>query len=74
MNNLTKCHYVLHPSANVTFYKIGTVTLGNPPSLIELSTEPLSLFLLRSLIVATIYIAVFAFIAWYALKQAQVLE
>jgi len=67
-------NYILHPSANVTFFKIGTVTPGKPPELIELSTEPLSLFLLRSLMVATTYTTIFTFIAWYAFKRAQVLE
>jgi len=70
-NNLIS--YILYPSANVTFFKIGVLTPGQLP-LIELYTEPLSLVLLRSLFVATIYIVVFLLTAWYAFKQAQVLE
>jgi len=66
-------NYILYPSANVTFFNISTLPRTSP-EWIELSTEPLSIFLLRSLMVATTYIAVFTFIAWYALKRAQVLE
>jgi len=62
--------YVLHPSSEVTFSKIGF----RPPSMIELYVEPLSLVLLRSITVALTYILAFLFISWYALKQAQVLE
>jgi ABC-type transport system involved in multi-copper enzyme maturation permease subunit len=70
--NLVTC--ILHPSANVTFYSISTLTRGTPLSLSELYTEPLSLVLLRSLFVATTYICVFTFIAWYTFRRAQVLE
>jgi len=66
-------NYILYPSANVTFFNISTLPRTSP-QWIELSTEPLSIFLLRSLMVATTYIAVFAFIAWYAFRRAQVLE
>jgi len=67
-------NYVLHPSSEVTFFKIGGVRLGEPPSMIELYVEPISLVLLRAVTVAVIYILAFLFISWYALKQAQVVE
>jgi len=66
-------NYVLHPSSEVTFYKIGALRPGSS-SMIELYLEPLSLVLLRSIAVAATYILVFSFIAWYALKRAQVVE
>jgi len=65
--------YVLHPSVEVSFFKISGFSaeqfLWTP-----LYTEPLSLVLLRSIIVAATYILVFLFIAWYAFKRAQILE
>jgi len=64
--------YILHPSSNVTFYKIGLFTPGMP-SIIELYVEPLSFVVLRSILVASIYILVFSFVAWYAFRRAQVL-
>jgi ABC-type transport system involved in multi-copper enzyme maturation permease subunit len=67
-------NYILHPSSSVTFSKIGGFQPGQPPSMIELYVEPLSLVLLRSIAVAAIYVLVFSFISWYALKRAQVLE
>jgi ABC-type transport system involved in multi-copper enzyme maturation permease subunit len=63
-------NYALHASANVTFYKIGF----QPFSMIELYSEPLSVVLLRSMIVAVAYIFVFMFISWFAFKRAEVLE
>jgi len=67
-------NYVLHPSWEVTFYKISGFLTPGQISMIELYVEPLSLVLLRSIAVAAIYIFVFNFIAWYALKKAQVTE
>ena len=66
--------YILHPSEEVSFYKIsgisgGQISWGSP-----LYTEPLSLVLLRSTIVAAAYVLVFLFIAWYAFKRARILE
>ncbi len=51
--------YVLHPSSNVTFFRI---------------LEPISLVLLRSIAVALTYVLAFSLISWYALKRAQILE
>ncbi|MFQ5951645.1 MAG: ABC transporter permease [Candidatus Geothermarchaeales archaeon] len=64
--------YVLHPSAEVTFY---TFRFGGPgpPSLGDvLYTRPMSSVLLQSLTVAFTYILVFSLVAWFALKRAEV--
>jgi hypothetical protein len=61
--------YVLNPFANVTYIKISSMFLPTP-----LYTEPLSLVLARSIIVAAVYILLFMFISWFALKRAEVLE
>jgi len=66
--------YVLHPSSDVTFFKIGGFQLGELPSMIELYSEPLSFVLLRSIAVAVTYILVFLFISWFAFKRAEILE
>jgi ABC-type transport system involved in multi-copper enzyme maturation permease subunit len=66
-------NYVLHPSAEVTFFKIGGFSAPEF-SWTPLYAEPLSLVLLRSIIVAATYILVFLFISWYAFKRAQILE
>jgi ABC-type transport system involved in multi-copper enzyme maturation permease subunit len=61
--------YVLNPFANVTYIKISSMFLPTP-----LYTEPLSLVLARSIIVAAVYILLFMFISWLAFKRAEVLE
>jgi ABC-type transport system involved in multi-copper enzyme maturation permease subunit len=65
--------YVLHPAENVTFTKTEFVGAGRE-LLVPLYTEPLSLVVARAIAVAAIYIFVFNFIAWYALKRTQVAE
>ncbi len=65
-------NYVLYPSSDVGIYKIGLFTPGMP-SLVELYVEPLSFVVLRSILVASAYILVFSFVAWYALRRAQIL-
>ncbi len=70
-------NYVLYPSANVNFTKMSIELRGGQQPLITQTlayTEPLSVVALRSLGVAFAYILVFLFIAWYALKRAQVVE
>jgi ABC-type transport system involved in multi-copper enzyme maturation permease subunit len=68
-------NYILDPSTNVTFSKLGSFTPGQQlPEMIPVYTEPLSLILLRSIIVATAYTVAFVVIAWFAFKRAQVLE
>ena len=73
--------YVLYPSANVQFIKLDIATFQGgtvPPNLSQFGqlvyTEPMSTIALRSVGVAFVYIAVFLFIAWIALKRAQILE
>ncbi|MDG6995442.1 MAG: ABC transporter permease [Nitrososphaerota archaeon] len=68
--------FILHPSFFVAFVKMGVSTQGpvTTPVLTVLYTEPLSYVLLSSLSVALVYIFVFLFIAWFALRQAQVAE
>jgi ABC-type transport system involved in multi-copper enzyme maturation permease subunit len=63
-------NYILHPSSDVTFYKID---LFAPGMLVDLYVEPLSFVVLKSILVASIYILVFSFVAWYAFRRAQVL-
>jgi len=68
-------NYILDPSTNVTFSKLGSFTPGQQlPEMIPVYTEPLSLILLRSIIVAIAYTVAFTVIAWFAFKRAQVLE
>ena len=62
-------NYILHPTSNVTFFKIVGFLPTEP-----LYAEPLSLVLLRSIAVALTYILVFSLISWYAFKRAQILE
>jgi ABC-type transport system involved in multi-copper enzyme maturation permease subunit len=66
--------YILHPSENVSFFKISGISEGQISWGSPLYTEPLSLVLLRSTIVAVAYVLVFLFISWYAFKRAQILE
>jgi ABC-type transport system involved in multi-copper enzyme maturation permease subunit len=65
--------YILNPTANITFYKYEIQGSGNMRP-IQLNTEPLSLVVAKSIAVAAVYILVFNFIAWFALKRAQVAE
>lgn len=65
--------YVLHPDENVTFFRLQIQGRGEITR-VPLFTEPLSLVLIRSIVVALVYSVVFNFIAWYALKRAQVAE
>jgi len=66
-------NYVLYPSSNVTFFKIGAL-MGQAPQMVEIYTEPLSTVLARSILVALAYIIAFLSISWYAFKRAQILE
>jgi hypothetical protein len=61
-DNLVKL--IINPAAEVNFLSART----------PLYTESLSLILTRSLIVATVYISIFLFIAWFALERAQITE
>lgn len=64
---------ILHPNENVTFTK--TEIMGQSQEiLVPLYSEPLSIVVARSIAVAAVYMFVFNFIAWYALKRVQVTE
>ena len=67
--------YILNSTAEVTFYRI-EIRGGGIGGIIRvpLYTEPLSVVAARSVAVAIVYILVFNFIAWYALKRTQVAE
>jgi ABC-type transport system involved in multi-copper enzyme maturation permease subunit len=66
-------NYVLYPSSNVTFFKIGALR-GQSPQMVEICTEPLSTVLARSILVALAYIITFLSVSWQAFKRAQILE
>ncbi len=74
--NLINC--VLYPSANVNFTKTNIELQGTmeQPQITQtlVYTESISVVALRSLGVALVYIFVFLFITWYALRRAQILE
>ncbi|MBN1682141.1 ABC transporter permease [Candidatus Bathyarchaeota archaeon] len=61
----------LNPSAIVNFirFEIGG---GEGIKILEVYTETLSYVVSRSFIVAIVYVFLFSFIAWYALKRAQI--
>jgi ABC-type transport system involved in multi-copper enzyme maturation permease subunit len=68
-------NYILHPSWNVTFYKIDLS--GSTPGFAlweELYTEPLSHLVLSSIAVAIIYVAVFVTISWFIFRRTQIKE
>jgi len=70
-------NWALYPSANANFTQLNiqfqgnTTSVGNP---IFVYAEPTGLIAARSLGIGLVYIAVFLFIAWFALKKAQILE
>jgi len=68
--------YILNSTVDVGFYRseISGTGAGLTIKRVLMYTEPLSLIVSRSIVVALVYIFVFNFIAWYALKRAQVAE
>jgi len=68
--------YILNSTVDVGFYR--SEITGTGPGLrinrVLMYTEPLSIIVGKSIAVAAVYIFVFNFIAWYALKRAQVTE
>jgi ABC-type transport system involved in multi-copper enzyme maturation permease subunit len=64
---------ILNPTAEVNFIKF-ELTGGAGPRIIEVFTETLSYVVMRSLLVASVYIFTLSFIAWFALKRAQITE
>ena len=71
-------NYILHPSWEVTYYKINIeeMTPGQQQQVPwePLYSEPLSNIILMSIAVALIYFIVFVAISWYAFRRAQVTE
>jgi len=66
--------YILNSTVEVTYFKIQLRGNGQGIDQVPLNTEPLATVVARSIAVAVVYILVFNFIAWYALKRAQVAE
>jgi len=68
-------NYILHPSWEVTYYKIniGEMAQGQIPWE-KLYSEPLSNVVLTSIAVAVIYFIVFIGISWYVFRRAQITE
>ncbi len=60
-------NYTLYPSANVEFYR-GFLSQQ------LLYTEDLGFILLRSILVASVYICVFSVVAWYSFRRAEIKE
>lgn len=71
-------NYILHPSWEVTYYKmnIGEIIPGESPQITwtPLYSEPLSTVILTSIAVALVYFIVFVAISWYVFRRAQVTE
>ncbi len=68
-------NYILHPSWEVTYYKIniGEIAPGQIPWE-KLYSEPLSNVVLTSIAVAVVYFIVFVGISWYVFRRAQITE
>ncbi len=67
-------NYILHPSWEVTYYKIGGITPGQVPSWDPLYSEPLSTVISTSIAVAIVYFMTFVAISWFVFRRAQVVE
>jgi len=68
-------NYILHPSWNVTYYKIDLIQSSQGMPVWEaLNTELLSTVVLTSIAVALIYFIVFVTISWFVFRRAQITE
>ena len=68
-------NYILHPSWNVTYYKIDLIQSGQGMPVFEaLNTEPISSIVLTSIAVALIYFIGFITISWFFFRRAQITE
>ena len=68
-------NYILHPSWNVTYYKLDLMQSSQGMPVWEaLNTEPLSTIVLTSIVVALIYFIVFVTISWFVFRRAQITE
>jgi ABC-type transport system involved in multi-copper enzyme maturation permease subunit len=68
-------NYILHPSWNVTYYKL-SIGGGAPGQVVweELYSEPLSAVIATSIAVALVYFAAFVAVSWYMFRRAQVAD
>jgi ABC-type transport system involved in multi-copper enzyme maturation permease subunit len=72
---LNLINYILHPSWNVTYYKIDLIQSSQGIQVWEaLNTEPLSTIILTSIAVALIYFIVFVTVSWFVFRRAQITE
>jgi len=68
-------NYILHPSWEVTYYKLNLGGMTPGQVLWErLYSEPFSALILKSVAVAVIYFIVFVGISWFAFRRAQITE
>jgi Cu-processing system permease protein len=69
-------NYALYPSANVDFNMTRIELQENQPHITQVYaySEPISSITSRSVAIAAVYIIVLLFIAWIALKRAQIVE
>jgi len=67
-------NYILHPTWEVTYYKIDIRGHFPEPGMVSLYSEPLSNIILMSIAVAVIYFVVFFTVSWFSFKHAQVTE
>ncbi len=72
---LNLINYILHPSWNVTYYKLDLIQSSQGTPVWEaLNTEPLSNVIFTSIAVALIYFFVFITISWFVFRRAQITE
>jgi ABC-type transport system involved in multi-copper enzyme maturation permease subunit len=72
---LNLINYILHPSWDVTYYKIDLIQSSQgTPVWQALNTEPLSAVVLTSIAVALIYFIVFVTVSWFIFRRAQITE
>ena len=68
-------NYILHPSWDVTYYKMDLVQSAQGTPVWEaLNTEPLSTVVLTSIAVALTYFVALVAVSWFTFKRAQITE
>jgi ABC-type transport system involved in multi-copper enzyme maturation permease subunit len=68
-------NYILHPSWNVTYYKIDIAgSTQGAPVWQALNTEPLANIILTSIGVAIIYFVILITLSWFVFRRAQITE
>ncbi len=72
---LNLINYILHPSWNVTYYKLDLIQSSQGTTVWEaLNTEPLSNVIFTSIAIALIYFIVFVTVSWFVFRRAQITE